>query len=699
MASWHRTHCGRMDHGGCSLWVRVEDNRITSLQGDPGGSLSRGYICAKAFAAPEKLDHPDRLRQPLIKTKGRGRGKWRTASWDQALDTIAENLGRCRERHGADSVAFGQGMPKGLEHFSLIRLANAFGSANVVAVQDVCHAPREITARHTCGFYPVVDYTEPSELVLLWGSNPTATNEEGAISGPLLRQLKRGTKLVVVDPRRTPLAERADVWLQPRPGSDCALALSFLHVLFDEGLQDEAFVRDWTVGAKELEERVRDFSPESAASATWVPPEQVRKAARLYAGAKPAALGWGNPVEQTSQAFSAIRSLVCLMALTGNLDLPGGNRQPVEPPVRKPADFVRADLLPRKSSHMLNAYYGTAPGLMTVPSAFFRRAVLEGDPYPVRAAYMQGTNPLLSHADSIRTHRALASLDFLAVSDIYLTPTAALADVVLPAATQFEFDDIGHYGLGHGYVLARPKVVDPPQQCLPDLEIANRLGPRISSPDAWFGHWSGMLEHLLAPAGMGYPDLCREGILRGENRSRKYLEQGFKTPSGKVELRLSRADKLGVPDLPEFQGVLQDGHGRYPLVLTCSKSPNYLHSSYRWVPRLRKREPDPVVVIHPQTAEEHDIAEGEWVVIETWRGRIEQKAKIRDRILPGVVHAAYGWWFPEAGDERLHNWNGSNYNVLTSGDRRGREFGTPDLKGLACRIERKSLHSGQGVKG
>ena len=696
MTFWHRTHCGRMDHGGCALRVGVSNNRITELRGDPEGSLNRGYICGKAFAVPEKLAHPDRLRQPLIRTGERGRGKLLTSSWEAALDTIAESLNRCRERHGADSVAFGQGMPKGLEHFGLIRLANAFGSANVVAVQDVCHAPREITGRHTCGFYPVVDYTESSELFLLWGSNAAATNEEGAICGPLLRQLKRGTKLVVVDPRRTSLAERADLWLQPRPGSDCALALSFLHVLFEEGLQDEAFVRDWTVGANELAERVRAYSPEATASVTWVSPEKVRKAARLYAKASPAALGWGNPVEQTGQAFSTIRSLVCLMAVTGNLDIPGGNRHPVEPEVRKAADFVRADLLPGKKSRILNAYYGTVPGLMTVPPAFFRKAVLEDDPYPVRAAYMQGTNPLLTHADSVQTRRALDALHFLAVSDIYLTPTAALADVVLPAATQFEFNDIGHYGLGHGLLLARPQVVEPPRQCLSDLEMINRLGPRISQPDLWFEHSEQMLDHLLAPTGMDYADLCREGVLRGENRSRKYRDQGFKTPSGKVELSLSRADKLGVPELPEFRGLPGETDREYPLVLTCSKSPYYLHSSYRWVSRLRSREPDPVAVIHPQTAKEHGIAEEEWMVLVTKHGRIEQKARIRDRVLLGVVHAAYGWWFPETGEERGYEWDRSNYNVLTSADNPGREYGTPDLKGLACRIEKGPLHSDSG---
>jgi len=694
MAAWHYTHCCRMDHGGCSLLVQEENNSITKLRGDPEGRLNQGYICPKAFAAPEKLNHHHRLRQPLVRKGKRGQAEWRTASWELALDTVAEKLSRWRESDGADSVAFCQGMPKGLDHFGLIRLANVFGSANVVTIQDVCHAPREISGRQTCGFYPVVDYTEPSELVLLWGSNTTATNEEGMICAPLLEQLKRGTKLVVVDPRRTSLAEKADLWLRPRPGSDCALALAFLQVMISEGLYDGAFVRDWTIGFAPLAERVRDYTPEAVEEYTWVPPERVREAARLYAAAKPAALGWGNPVEQTAQAFATIRSLLCLMALSGNLDRFGGNRESVEPGVLSPGRFVRADLLSDKKSRMLNAHYGTIPGMMTVPPAFFRRAVLEREPHPVRAAYMQGTNPLLTHADSRRTHQTLTELDFLAVSDVYLTPTAALADVVLPAATQFEFDDIGHYGMGHGFLLARPKVVDPPQQCLPDLEIINRLGPRVSSGDLWFGHSRDMLDHLLAPAGLNYASFCEQGMLRGNNRDRKYLDRGFKTPSGRVELCLSTAGELDVPEMPQFRGLPQETDGDYPLVLTCSKSPYYLHSSYRWLSGLRRKEPDPLAVIHPQTAVEYGIEEGDVVVIETRQGRIEQKASIGDRILPGVVHASYGWWFPEAGEERLYDWDRSNYNILTSAENPGREFGTPDLKGLACRIAKGQQQNG-----
>ncbi|MCP4667856.1 MAG: molybdopterin-dependent oxidoreductase, partial [Deltaproteobacteria bacterium] len=167
---WTRTHCARMDHGGCSLLVGVQGDKIVKVKGDPKGFLNKGYVCLKGLASPDRLTHPDRLKHPLKRTGKRGEGKWQRISWEEALDEAAHNLNRIKEEYGARGVAFGVGMPKGLEHFALIRLANIFGSPNVVASQDVCHAPREISGLHTCGFYPVADLHHQSELIILWGS-------------------------------------------------------------------------------------------------------------------------------------------------------------------------------------------------------------------------------------------------------------------------------------------------------------------------------------------------------------------------------------------------------------------------------------------------------------------------------------------------------------------------------------------------
>ncbi|MFB3925983.1 MAG: molybdopterin-dependent oxidoreductase [Syntrophales bacterium] len=687
---WVKTHCARMDHGGCALLVGVKDNRIVSVKGDPDGFLNKGYICIKGAASPERLTHPGRLKHPLKRAGARGEGKWRKISWQEALDEIAENLNGIKGKYGARAVAFGVGMPKGLDHFVLIRLANLFGSPNVVASQDVCHAPREITGIHTCGFYPVADLHYPSRLVLLWGSNITSTNEEGEICSMLTRQIKDGTELLVIDPRRIDLAGKARLWLQLRPGTDNALALGLLNVIIGESLYDKEFVEKWTHGFGELADHVRPFTPERVSGITWVPADLIRQAARLYAGSKPASIQWGNPIEHNVNTFDTVRALICLMAICGNLDVPGGNVDARDPKIMGLGQFVRADLIPDKRKEMISAHHGVIPRLMTIAPAYFRKAVLEGIPYPVKAAYIMCSNPMLSYADSRQTYEALTRLDFFATAEIFMTPTAALADIVLPAASQFEFNDIGHYGIGHGYILARPKVVDPPEECWPDIKIMNELGKRISPAQYWHDDYNQFVEDVVKPAGLTYSQFVEKGYLKGPEQFRRYEQKGFGTPTGKVELRLSTAEKFRLNPLPEFKGLPEgDDDSGYPLVLTSAKSRFYLHSSYRWVDKLRKLRPNPQAEIHPDTARNLGIADGDEVIIETRYGKIAQIAHLTDGIDPRVVFASHGWWYPEGRPETQYDWEKSNFNILTSTNRLGKEFATPNLRGIGCRVYRK----------
>jgi anaerobic selenocysteine-containing dehydrogenase len=677
-----------MDHGGCALLVGVRGNTIEAVKGDPDGFLNKGYICVKGTASPDRLTHPDRLRHPLKRAGEKGEGKWERISWPDALDTIAGNLLKTKEQYGARGVAFGVGMPKGLEHFIQIRLANIFGSPNVIASQDVCHAPREITGIHTCGFYPVADFHHKSKLAVLWGSNITATNEEGEICSLLLKQIKEGTELIVVDPRRIDLAKKARFWLPLRPGTDNALALGFLHVIIEEGLYDREFVEKWTHGFAELAAHVKAWTPEKVSEITWVAPGLIREAARCYAQAKPAVIQWGNPIEHNTHTFDTTRALICLMAICGNLDIPGGNVEAHDPKIIGLGPLVRADLIPTKAKEMISAHHRVIPRLMTIAPAFFRKAILQDIPYPVRAAYMMCSNPMLSYADSRQTHEALMKLDFLAVADLFMTPTAALADIVLPVASQFEFDDIGHLGIGHGFILARPKVVDPPEECWPDIKIMNELGKRISPPELWHDDYRQFLEDVVQPAGLTYAQFCEKGYLKGPDRFRLYEEKGFRTPTGKVELTLSTAEKFKLSPLPEYRGLPEEEDPEYPLVLTSAKNRYYLHSSYRWIEKLRLLKPHAQLEIHPETARHHGLAEGDDVVIETRHGKITQKAHLTDAIDPRVVCADHGWWFPEGNSENQYDWDKANFNMLTSTQKLGREYGTPNLKGIGCRIYR-----------
>jgi anaerobic selenocysteine-containing dehydrogenase len=685
---WVKTHCARMDHGGCTLQVGIQDNKIVKIKGDPTGFLSKGYTCIKGLTSADKLNHPDRLRYPLKRVGGRGEGKWERIPWDEALKTVAEGLLKVKEQYGAKGVAFGVGMPKGLDHFIQIRLANLFGSPNIIASQDVCHAPREITGVHTCGFYPVADLHHASKLVVLWGSNITSTNEEGEICSMLMKQIKDGTEIIVIDPRRIDLAKKAKHWLQLRPGTDAALALGFLNVIIEEGLYDKEFVEKWTHGFDELAAHVKAWSPEKVSEISWVPADLIRQAARSYAAAKPAVIQWGNPIEHNTQTFETTRALICLMAITGNLDIPGGNVDPRDPKMLGLAPLVRADLIPDKRKEMIGNAHGIIPRLMTNAPAFFRKAILEDVPYPVRGAYMMCCNPMLSYADSRLTYEAFMKLDFLAVAEVFMTPTAAMADVVLPAATQFEFNDIGHIGIGHGYILARPKVVEPPDECWPDIKIMNELGKLMTPKELWKEDFNEFAEDVVKPAGLTYAQFCEKGYLKGPERFKKYEEKGFSTPTTKVELRLSTAEKFKLSPLPVYKGLPEAEDAAYPLVLTSAKSRYFLHSSYRWIEKLRKLNPDPRLEIHPETAGKYNIKEGDPVLIETPYGKITQVAYFTEALDPRVLCAAHGWWFPEGSPETQYDWQKSNFNMLTSVGKLGKEYGTPNLKGLPCRVSK-----------
>ncbi len=287
------------------------------------------------------------------------------------------------------------------------------------------------------------------------------------------------------------------------------------------------------------------------------------------------------------------------------------------------------------------------------------------------------------------TFAALMKLDFVVVADLFMTPTACLADIVLPVASQFEFDDIGHYGIGHGYILARPKIVDPPASCWPDIQILNELGKALTPEEYWYPTAHGLVASVLSPSGLTYAQFAEKGYLKGPDRFRKYRTDGFKTPSGKVELMLTRADRYGVNALPDHKQDPQDKDPSYPLILTSAKDRYYLHSSYRWVDKLRNSSPRPMVELHPETAAAYGIEHDDVVIIETRNGSITQFAKIADTIMPGVLNAAYGWWFPESSAKEQFDWQRSNFNMLTTTDRLGKEFGTPNLKGINCRIRKK----------
>jgi anaerobic selenocysteine-containing dehydrogenase len=690
-----KTYCARMDHGGCGMLVHVENGRVTRIEGDPDSPLSRGTLCAKGLAQMERLNHPDRLSYPLRRAGQRGEGKWERTSWEEALETMAGRIREIIDRDGPRALAFAQGTPKGLEFFLMQRLANVLKAPNLATPGHICHMPRETASTLTCGFFPIPDYNHPPACVVVWGSNLFQTNEEGIIGYQLKQALDRGARLVVIDPRKTALASRADLWLQPRPGTDLALALGMARVMIDEGLYDGAFVESWTKGFPELKEHLRNYSLDSVAETTWIEKEKIVHASRLFSQTKPACIQWGNALEHNRNSFQCARALLILMAVTGNLDVPGGNVNRPGPPVLKVGSLVQIKTFPDKREKMMSPQFRVATMVGLVPSQLIVKAILTQKPYPIRGLYIQGGNPLLSYANARETFEALNRLDFLAVSEIFMTPTAQLADIVLPAATHFEFDDIGHLGLPHGFLLARPKIVEPPGECWPDSKILNELGKQLGLAQYFWNDVRACLDDILGPAGMTYDDFMQAGMLKGAWEYKSYEEQGFRTPSGKVEIYSDQLKAWGYDPLPDYKELPESPVSTpelfedFPLIFTSAKDPHYFHSSGRNLPSLRKLSSEPIILIHPETASRFKIEEGDWVSIETKRGAIRQKARFAGDIDPRVIILSYGWWFPERQDLDLSGWKESNINILTNSDPPYEPaIGSTMLRGVLCRISK-----------
>jgi anaerobic selenocysteine-containing dehydrogenase len=690
-----KTYCARMDHGGCALLAHVEDGKILKIEGDPDSPFSRGQVCAKGLAQLERINHPDRLLYPLKRKGERGENKWDRVSWDEALDTIVDKLRDTLSRDGQRAVAFAQGTPKGPELFLMRRLANLLKVPNVSTPGNICHMPRETASTVSCGFYPVADYDNPPACVVLWGSNLFQTNEEGVLASQLKHALDQQAKLMVIDPRRTSLASRADLWLRPRPGTDLALALGWLKILVDEGLYDKGFVEKWTLGFPQLVDHLRQYSLKKISEITWIPEAHILQAARLFAQAGPACIQWGNALEHNRNSFQCARALLILMAVSGNLEVPGGNVNRPGPSILKPGPLVQSNKFPDRKEEILSPEFRLAAMLGFVPSQILTRAILSGKPYPVRWLYILGGNPLLSYANSQETFNALKKLSFLAISEIFMTPTAQLADLVLPAAAHFEFDDIGHYALPHGFILARPKIVEPPGECWPDSRVLNELGRRLGFEEYFWKEPGEWLDDILKPAGMNYEEFKKLGILKGQWEYRTFEKNGFQTPSGKFEIYSQKLRDWGYDPLPVFHELPESPVStpeifkEYPLIFTSAKDPFYFHSSGRNLPSLRKLSPAPLISIHPETAARSGIREGDWVSVETKRGKIRQQARLDPAIDPRVVVLSFGWWFPEREDLELSGWRESNINILTdNGPPYDEAVGSTALRGALCRISK-----------
>lgn len=774
----------------CGSIAVVEGGRFVALEPDPSHPTGKA-ICAKGRAAPELVYHPDRLLYPLRRTRPKGDPDpgWRRISWDEALDLTAARLRQLAEAHGPESVVFTLASPSNSASSDaqlwVERLMCAFGSPNESVSMELCGWGRFGATAYTFGASVPGGYMpdlERAGCILFWGYNPSLARLAHAVATS--EALRRGARLIVVDPRRTGPAQKADLWLRVRPGTDGALALGIAHLMIERGWYDRDFVRDWTNGPllvraddgrlltegdlaaagsprryvawDEVRARPLLYDPAAGAYADGAapalfgaftvetpqgpvacrtafdlvaelcaryPPErvealcgvgraQVEATARLLWEARPVAYYAWSGVEMQSNATQIARAIAQLYALTGSLDAPGGNVLFAAVPT---ADVGGDDLLPgaqrARTLGLRERPLGPARWLQVTTDEIYR-GILERQPYPVRGLVGFGANLLLAHADGRRGREALAALDFYVHADLFMSPTAELADVVLPVASAFEREAL-RAGFevspeAQATVQLRPAVVPPRGESRSDTAIVFELARRLGlGAHFWDGDVEAAHRHRLGPSGVTLEELRASpgGVrLPLATRHRKFAElrngapRGFATPTRKVELYSETMLAHGYPPLPDYEPPLvspstrPDLAARFPLILTCAKHNLFCESQHRALPSLRRRAPDPEVELHPDDAAARGIAPGDWVRIETPGGSIRARARLSADLEPGVVCGQHGWWqaCPELGlpGHDPFGPEGANYNLIIGDEAADPVSGSVPHRAYLCQVRR-----------
>jgi anaerobic selenocysteine-containing dehydrogenase len=698
--------------GGCGVNVVLVDGKVEKISPIKGHPI--GVVCIRGLHSKEIIYSNDRLKYPLLRVGEKGEGKFERITWDEAMNRIVHVFQKTKNEYGAQAVMsyFGRGSFESniLDVFGapdptsqgVTGFLYPFGSPNGTGVSSVCSVSYNLLAAiPTIGIpmHAVYPDFENTELVVIWGTNPPTDSPPSKMK-KVLAAKKRGVRVVVIDQMRSDMAKLADQWIGIRPGTDGALALSLMHVIVNEGLYDEAFVRDWTVGFEDLRDYVQQFPPEEAEKITRVSKETIVDLARFIAGAKGASLHMYTGLEYSNCGVQSIRAALCLWAITGNMDVPGGlifrPRSPVKFPRIKldPPQGVKpigADKYPYFCDMLKSAQFMEAP-----------RAILQGDPYPVKTLLIFGASLLTNLPDPDLWKKCFKQLDFMVVYDRFMTADAMYADIVLPATTNYE--NLGYQRYPGGYCQLRQRVIDPIEEAKSGYTflatLARGLGygdlfPATDEDRLKFAFKTGpvSLEELKAhPKGVRFDAGRQEYRKYAKGLLRRGSEPGFETPSGKVELTSSVLERYGYDALPIYVEPIEGPLGnpelykKYPLVLnTGARLQSAFRSQHLNIPGLLKLQPKPQVLIHPADAKARGIENEDKVWVESRRGRVGFWAKVTDDVMTGQVEVNVG------GGSPIHpeGWREANTNYLTDFENRDPISGFPVYKALLCEVKKR----------
>ena len=639
----------------CSMLVTVEDGRAVRMAGDPDHPVTQGFLCTKVAKYLERTYHSDRLQYPQIRVGPKGEGRFLRATWDEALTLIADRLQSIIASPGGPQaiLPYSYAGTMGLIHGSGMdrRFFHAIGAS--LLQRTICASAGAEAMKLTYGASMGTD-TESigdAKLILLWGTNTLTSNPH---LWPFVRKAKaNGARVVCIDPIRTRTAVASDEHVAIRPGTDAAFALAMMHVLFRDALHDRAYLDEMTVGWQELRELVlRDYAPAQVAPICRIGAETIERLAHEYGTVKPAFIRLNYGLQRHAGGGAAVRAIALLPAIIGSWDVTGGGAQLSTSGTfdLNTAALERPDLI--------------RPGTRTINMSRLGEALTEITGPPVRALVVYNSNPGAVAPDRDKVLRGLRREDlFTVVLEHFQTDTADYADVLLPATTQLEHEDL-HKAYGHLYVMFNQRSIEPLGEALPNSEIFRRLAAKMSLAEPSLHESDETMMRQVLPASISLDELKTSGSVR-LNVPTPHLpfRRGARlpTPSGKIEIASDRWNDRTGDRLPSYVPPRESEERdpelvrRYPLALISPPAHSFLNSTFVNVASLRRAAGEPTLEIHPDDAVPRGIEAGSLVSIGNDRGWFSAKAVLTDRVRPGVVSAPSVWWGKTAPDGRNAN--------------------------------------------
>ena len=679
-----KTVCRFCDHE-CPVTVELD------AAGQPARLVhdraKEGFFCPGGVNALELLHHPARLKTPLIAYKdAQGAKRFRPAGWDEALQRTADGLLESMERYGQESVLAVSGFNKPIHRAAYQRFCNVTGIINRVGSGNMCHWVQRISAVHTFGAALKPDVSERTRTILLWGLNPANTMRWD--SRTLLDAVERGARLVLVDPLPGIYAARAETWLPLIPGTDLALLLGLIHLILEEGWYDKALIQAHAAGLEEIRAAAADYTPERTAAICGLAAEDIRRAAWSIAQCGPTAFFYGNALHHNHDSYQKCRAMAILIALTGSVDRPGTMLAPPPPSPRNPiagTSLHRTDALPQAWDRRRLGWGGHTLDAFTMVSG--QEAVAGIEQGILHAGYVHAGDPVLQWADSLRTARALGKLDFLAVSDFLLTPTARQADVVFPAATYLEYESI--------VIDEQENLRYSPRLCtqydvLPDFEILRRLAVRMGKGAEFWPDAQGYWDAVAAPYGLTLQEVRARGYVETpcqpeRARVQGWREKGFPTSDGRIHLALPDQGEAGPAAVPRYEPV-QGGGELYPLHGTTYKPGAFFGGAGQATAAQLAMQPAPICYLSAATAARFHVQDGAPIRIISAAGSCIQTARLLERMAPDTVAMANARWAVRE-EDWVRQLQACANNLSSMDTNIGRDIPAFTTRGIPCRIE------------